>query len=192
MRIVAAGIVCLVLAGAVDAGEWHVDKKAKDNKVTFTSEVVALTFEGTTDKVDGYIYWEGETLFEKKDQLFFEVELNSLDSGIGKRDRDMRNVLDTKKWPKAVFKGEVASHSAIDSSVTAYRVVAKGTFSIHGVDKKIEVPGTIVVGAEHSQLEADFVIKLDDYDIEAPSLAAFIKVSQEVPVHLSLRMKHVK
>lgn len=191
-RAVLSCLLCGLWAVGAGAGEWHVDKKAKNNEVVFTSEVIALTFEGKTDKVDGYIYWEGEELFEEKDQLFFSVELNSLDTGIGKRDRDMRNVLDTKKWPKAIFKGEIASHTAIDSSVTAYRVKAKGKFSVHGVERDIEVPGTIVVGDGVSRVEAEFVIRLEDYKIEAPSLAAFVKVSEEVPIRVAFDLKHVK
>ena len=56
-----------------------------------------------------------------KDQLHFEVDLASFDTGIGKRDRDMRQVLDTEQWPKAVYKGEIAEHTAVDSTVVAYR-----------------------------------------------------------------------
>ena len=111
---------------AVHGGEWHVDEKAEGNQVAFTSKVVALTFTGTTDKIDGFIYWEGDSLFAAKDQLHFEVDLASFDTGIGKRDRDMRQVLDTEQWPKAVYKGEIAEHAAVDSTVVAYRIKTKG------------------------------------------------------------------
>ena len=73
--------------------------------------MVALAFTGTTDKIDGFIYWEGEPIFAAKDQLHFEVDLASFDTGIGKRDRDMRQVLDTDQWPKAVYKGKIAEHA---------------------------------------------------------------------------------
>lgn len=182
----------LLAVGTAGAGEWQVDKKAKGNLVKFTSEVVALTFDGTTDKVDGFIYWEGEKIFEKKSQLRFEVDLNSLDTGIGKRDRDMRNVLKTDKHPKAVFVGRITSHAPMDTSVTAYRVKAKGKFSIHGVEKDIEIPGVVFVEEGRSKVQTDFTIRLEDYNIEAPSLAAFVKVNEEVAVHATVHMKHKK
>ena len=177
---------------AVHGGEWHIDTKAEGNQVAFTSKVVALTFTGTTDKIDGFIYWEGDSLFAAKDQLHFEVELASFDTGIGKRDRDMRQVLDTDQWPKAVYKGVIAEHAAVDSTGVAYRVKTKGILSLHGVDRALEVPGTVVVEAGRSKVEAAFTLKLADYHIEAPSLAAFIKVSEEIAVEVSFYLKHVR
>ena len=186
--------ICLLICAplAVHGGEWHVDKKAEGNQVAFTSKVVALTFTGTTDKIDGFIYWEGESLFAAKDQLHFEVDLASFDTGIGKRDRDMRQVLDTDQWPKAVYKGEIAEHTAVDSTVVVYRVKTKGILSLHGVDRAVEVPGIVVVEEGRSKVEAAFTIKLADYNIEAPSLAAFVKVSQEIAVEISFYLKHVQ
>jgi len=173
------------------AGEWHVDKTATNNRVEFTSEVVALTFGGMTDKIDGYLYWEGEELFEKRSQFLFEVELASLYTGIGKRDRDMREVLDTKTWPKAVFKGKITS-ALQDSVAQHYTAIAGGIFTIHGVSKKMDVPVRVVLGKDQSTIAADFVVRLEDHHIEAPSLIAFVKVSEEVAVSVLFEMKHIK
>ena len=189
-KILSIATVCL-LAVSVQAGEWHVDKKVKDNQVKFTSEVVALTFDGTTDKVDGYIYWEGDTLFEKKNQFVFEVELASFDTGIGKRNRDMRDVLGTKKWPKAIFKGEIINHKP-DSTAHSYVATAKGFFSMHGVEKSMEVPANIVIGSGYSKITSNFTVRLEDHNIEAPSLAAFVKVSEDVAVSVHFTMQHIQ
>ena len=189
-KILSIATVCL-LAVSVQAGEWHVDKKVKDNQVKFTSEVVALTFDGTTDKVDGYIYWEGDTLFEKKNQFVFEVELASFDTGIGKRNRDMRDVLGTKQWPKAIFKGEIINHKP-DSTAHSYVATAKGFFSMHGVEKSMEVPANIVIGSGYSKITSNFTVRLEDHNIEAPSLAAFVKVSEDVAVSVHFTMQHIQ
>lgn len=182
----------LCQAAAAYAGEWQVDKKAEGNQVKFTSEVAGFSFEGTTDKIDGFIYWEGEELFAEKDQLLFEVELNSLDTGIGKRDRDMRKVLGTDKWPKAVFRGEIVHHAPLDSTVTAYRVRARGRMSLHGVEREMEVPATLILEEGRSRILSSFTLRLEDFKIEAPSLVAFIKVNQEIAIAVSFTMKHVR
>ena len=57
-------LICSPLA--VHGGEWHVDKKAEGNQVAFTSKVVALTFTGTTDKIDGFIHWEGDSILRPR------------------------------------------------------------------------------------------------------------------------------
>ena len=141
-----------------------------------------------TDQIDGFIYWEGDSLSVEKSQLHFEVDLASFDSGIGKRDRDMREVLGTDRWPKAVYKGEITELAAVDSSVTAFRVETRGTLSLHGVEREIGVPGLVVVEGERSRVEAAFSLKLADYDIEAPSLAAFVKVSQRIQLEVSVSL----
>ncbi|MBM3262486.1 MAG: hypothetical protein FJY97_03550 [candidate division Zixibacteria bacterium] len=76
MIIIASTIVLLCSVQILFAGEAHVDKQAK-NKVVFTSEVVALTFSGITDRIDGYLYWEGDLLFQRNTQFRFEVDLNT-------------------------------------------------------------------------------------------------------------------
>ena len=88
------------------AGEWHIDKKA-ENKVKFTSKVVVLEFEGVTDQIDGYLFWDGEELVTTNSQVLFEVDLNTVETGNGKRDRDMRDVLKTSEWQYTSFKGEI-------------------------------------------------------------------------------------
>ena len=189
MRWLLPLLICLPLA--VRGGEWQVDQKARDNQVKFTSRVTAFTFSGVTDQIDGFLYWEGDSLFAQKAQFHFEVNLAGFDTGIGKRDRDMREVLDTDKWSRAVYKGEIAEHPAVDSTVTAYRVKTKGTLSLHGIDRAIEVPGTVVVEEGRSRVEAAFTLKLADYEIEAPSLAAFVKVSQEIALEVLVYLKHL-
>ena len=186
MRGLLAFLICLPLAA--EGGEWHVDRKARGNQVRYTSRVAAFTFSGATDQVDGFIYWEGDSLFAENSQLHFEVDLADFDSGLGKRDRDMREVLDTDQWPKAVYKGEITELAVVDSSVAAFRVETRGTLSLHGVEREIGVPGLVVVQGERSKVEAAFSLKLADYGIEAPSLAAFVKVSQEIDLEVSVSL----
>ena len=184
MRGFLAFLICLPLA--VEGGEWHVDRKADGNQVKYISTVAVFSFSGATDEIDGFIYWEGDSLSVEKSQLHFEVDLASFDSGIGKRDRDMREVLDTDRWPKAVYKGEITELAVVDSSVTAFRVETRGTLSLHGAEGEIGVPGLVVVEGDRSRVEAAFSLKLADYGIEAPSLAAFVKVSQRIQLEISV------
>ena len=184
-------LLCLPLA--VHGVEWQVDKTAGDNQVKFTSKVAGFAFSGVTGRIDGFIYRKEAPVLEPGNQLHFEVDLASFATGIGKRDRDMREVLDTDRWPKAVYKGEITGHAAVDSSVAAHRLETRGTLSLHGVDRAVEVPGTLVAAGEgRSRIEAAFVLKLADYRIEAPSLAAFLKVSQEIAVEVRFHLKQVQ
>ncbi len=171
--------------------EWHVDE-GKDNLVKFTSEVVILTFYGITDQIDEYLYWQGERLFEENSQFHFEVNLNSLDSGNGKRDRDMRKVLNTEQWPYAIYEGTIADVEKIDSSVASYRVRTSGTMFIHGVEKKIDTDAVLSFQQKHINIRSTFAINLSDYDINAPFLAAFVKVSDRIQLEVDFYLKKVR
>ena len=184
-------IIILTVMAFAQPHEWHVDKNAK-NLVKFTSEVVVLTFDGVTDNIDGYIYWEGETHFEKNTQMLFEVDLNTLDTGNGKRDRDMRDVLETDQWQMTRFAGEISGFEKIDSTVLAYNVAASGKIHIHGKEKALEAPGVITIDGGKMHVVCNFSVFLKDFDIEAPTLAAFVKVNEEIKLHLDFYLKNVK
>ncbi len=185
------GILIIILGGGLRAEEWHVKKDAV-NLVKFTSEVVVLSFNGITNDIDGFIYWEGDSAFADNNQMHFEVDLNTLDTGIGKRDRDMRDVLETDKWPLATFEGGVIRAEKIDTTVTAYRVVARGQMFIHGVAQELEVPGRVTLEPNGlMRIVSDFTLRLSDYRIKAPSLAAFVKVSNEIELHLDFFLERV-
>ena len=117
--------------------------------------------------------------FLKAANFSFVVEMSTFDTGIRKRDHDMRIVLNTRKWPQANFKGIIADIMPDTSAADTYNAMAQGVFSLHGIEKSVEIPATITVGDSTAYIGADFTIKLQDYKIEAPSLAAFIKVSQK-------------
>ena len=80
----------------------NVDKSA-ENMVKFISDAPIEDFEGVTSSIDGYLFWEGDDLLNQS-ELYFEVDLNTVDTGIGLRNRHMReNYLHTDKFPKTHF-----------------------------------------------------------------------------------------
>ncbi len=190
-------IALLLVAGTMhaDAAEWHVDKKGSNN-VTFTSEVVTFSFEGTNDKVDGYLYWEGPGLFEGKPQVLFQVEVSAFDTGIGKRDSDLRDVLSAQTHPLTTYKGAIIGHAPIaDSSgrpTGQQRVQTRGTLTLAGVQRTVDIDGIVSVADSSATLHAEFYFRLADYQIEAPSLAAFVKVSERIDIAVDLTLKRVK
>jgi polyisoprenoid-binding protein YceI len=186
-------IFVLILLGfpfLVNAEEWHV-KKSNENLVKFTSSTPVLDFDGITNKIDGYIYWEGDKIFSNNNEIYFEVDLNSVETGIGKRDRDMReDVLETDKWPKTSFRGNII---AVDTNISSnlYTVTSKGDIFIHGHTKELVIKANISVDGDIMNVTCDFSVFLKDYKIEAPSLLAFIKVAEEIKLHLDFQLSKI-
>lgn len=181
-------ILFLLISSSIFADEWHVIKDS-NNLVRFTSSTIILDFDGTTNNIDGYIYWEGKEIFSGKNEIYFEVDLNTVKTGNGKRDRDMReDVLETEKWPITYFKGSFIKVEKKDNQ-NIYSVKILGKMFVHGVEKEIEIPGEIKIEDGVMTVESKFSIYLNDYDIEAPSLLAFIKVAEEIRLKLNFKLK---
>jgi len=157
--------------------------------VKFTSSTWALTFDGVTDRIDGYIYYEDENFISSDNELYFEVDLNSIDTGIGKRNRDMReDYLETDKWPFTHFKGSFQKLKQIDSTVTAFDAVVSGKMFIHGVENEIEIPGLLIVENGRLHVKAKFIVLLTDYNIEIPQLM-ILKLDNEIFLTLDFYLK---
>lgn len=88
------------------------------------------------------------------------------------------NYLESDKFPEAHFKGKISGYSPGQSESAA---VAEGEMTIHGVTKKISVPGKILRSGSTLRMEAVFDVALVDYDIEIPKLM-FQKIAEKVAV----------
>ena len=181
-------IICLFLVSISITGEYQVDKE-QENLVKFISDAPMEDFEGITDKIDGYIFWEGDDLLNKS-EMYFEVDLNSLDTGIGLRNRHMReNYLHTDQFPFTHFTGKLTTAEMVKEG--EYSVTAEGTMFIHGVEKQLTVNGTILEVENGYRIQAKFVAPLTEYNIEVPQLM-FFKIDEDMQLELDYFVKQVK
>ena len=161
--------------------EYQVDK-SKRNLVKFISEAPIENFEGVTDNIDGYIYWEGENFTDKSD-IYLEVDLRTIDTGIGLRNRHMRdNYLHTDKYPTAQFKGKIISADKL--SDYQYNLSVEGEMKIHGVSKPLKLNGLMNKTTDGYFIKTNFEVKLSDYNIEIPKLM-FMKINEVIKLELN-------
>jgi polyisoprenoid-binding protein YceI len=190
-KVILSLILLFILPTLTFSEEWHI-KKSDDNLVKFISSTSLLDFEGVTNKIDGYIYWEGEKIFGANNELYFEVDLNTVETGIGKRDRDMReDVLETDKWPKTSFRGKIQNVYVIDTNSKHFRISSLGNMFIHGHNKELEIEALIKIDDGVMNITCNFSVYLNDYEIEAPSLLAFIKVAEEIKLQLNIQLEKI-
>jgi polyisoprenoid-binding protein YceI len=152
--------------------------------VNFLSKAPLSEFNGVSDKLHGYIDLS-------KNVLDFYVDLNTLETGIGLRDKHMRdNYLETKKFPFAEFTGKMTSVPSLTTG-SASSVIAVGKFKIHGVEKEVEVRGKLVKNSTGElELAAEFDILLSDYDIPVPTLVFYeLAEKQFVTIQAILKPK---
>ncbi len=190
--LLTACLTVLAAAALSRASEYQVDRTA-ENSVVFISDAPIEDFEGTTDRIDGYVLFDGDSLDPQinldSSEVYFEVDLASLDTGIGLRNRHMReNYLETDQYPYATYAGriEAIESCAGDSCV----IVSSGTMTIHGTAQAIELRCITRRTAVGYRVESEFVVKLPDYKIEVPSLM-FMKISEEIALRLDFALARV-
>ena len=170
------------------AGEYHVDK-SKTNLVKFISDAPLEDFEGVTDNIDGYMFWEADDTLGTS-EIYFEVDLNTVDTGIGLRNRHMReNYLHTDKHPKTYFKGNMDKISSKQNGML--NVTANGVMFIHGVEQKKTVEAQLVPTEHGYQISTKFIVALPDYDIEIPQLM-FMKINEDIQLELEFYLKKIE
>lgn len=175
--------------GAVAAQEFDIDVTAP-RRVRFVSRAAIEEFEGVTEKIDGYVMLpDGLRSGALGDEagFHFEVDLASLDTGIGLRNRHMReNYLETERYPYATFEGRLLRAEAAAGG--AFRVTASGTLEIHGTRKALEV--TCDVGADGAgyRVRCAWPVRLPDHGIAIPRLM-FLKINEEVQLEVDFAVR---
>jgi polyisoprenoid-binding protein YceI len=162
------GGVCELSSGQVFATET--------GHVEFTSSVPLHTFTGQSDRLVGVISLADST-------VDFYVDLETLDTGNGKRDKDMRQTLETERFPFAEFFGKLVSPFD-PAGEGSQSVRARGEFKVHGVARTVEIEGTLEADGGALHLTAAWELQLTDYDIVPPSLLV-IKVDEVQRIRLA-------
>jgi polyisoprenoid-binding protein YceI len=174
----------LALPLAVVGQEYHVDL-GRENEVRFLSDAPIEDFDGVTDRIDGYLVLPRDEVGNadlSATEFYFEVDLASLDTGIGLRNRHMRdNYLETEKFPYAKYTGRIEHLQEEEDGRFSSRIA--GVFSVHGVERQrvIECSGELV--AQSVRVSCEFEVRLTDHDISVPRLM-FLKINEVIDVHI--------
>jgi len=182
-------ILALVAPAIITAGEYHV-AKGDENKVVFYSDAPLEDIEGVTSNIDGFVYFPGDKLLADGDysgsEFHFEVKLTTIDTGIGLRNRHMReSYLETDQFPYASYAGVI--DSVANAGNDAFLVYSSGKFKVHGIVNDLILKIEAHEGEGGFLVSTDFELNLNDYEIEVPKLM-FMKVSEIVEVKLELKL----
>jgi hypothetical protein len=79
------------------------------------------------------------------------------------------NYVESDKYPKATFSGQISGMNATDYSTPGeYRVEVQGKMSIHGVTREVSTDGTIEVQDKGISAKTEFLLNPEDYGIKIP------------------------
>ncbi len=92
------------------------------------------------------------------------------------------NYMESTKYPKSTFSGKINEKTDLTKD-GVYRVSCSGLLYIHGVEKRITVPGVFEVKNGQVNLKASFPILLDDYNIKRPNIV-IEKIAEQIEIKI--------
>lgn len=165
-------------------------------EVEFLSKATLESFTGRTDRIRGHIRCDPDALTDSI-SVFVEVDLASLETGMGLRDKHMReNHLETDQYPHAVFRGArilpgappALPAGAAGAPGPPVEIPIAGEFALHGVRRPVEVTARVTRlgdGTRALAIECAFEVKLADHRIDRPRFL-MMKVSDTQRITLRL------
>ncbi len=151
-----------------------------DGTVKFYADVPLHDFTGTSNELTGQIDLDDGT-------VEFFVEIATLDTGNGKRNRDMLKTFDTENHPRITFTGVI--EGTVDmSSTTAQPVTAVGQLAMRGVSQDVRVDGTLQPSDSGLLLRASWIVNMKDYRVKPPRIL-FVKVKDEQDIEIEALLR---
>jgi polyisoprenoid-binding protein YceI len=146
----------------------------------FTSKVPLHTFKGTSENLTGLINLEDQT-------VDFYLDLETLETGNAKRDKDMLITLETDVYPFAEFYGSLSSPFDLSNRNTQ-NVTVNGVFTMHGISKEVQISGSLQPVSDGLLLTANWVLNLAEYNIKPPRLL-ILKVDDNQEIEINILLK---
>lgn len=95
------------------------------------------------------------------------------------------NYLESNKFPKASFKGNISEQNKIDYSKNGTHTVnVTGDLTIHGVTQKVSATGTISIKSGAVSAVSKFKVKLADYKISIPGVVKD-QIAETIDINVS-------
>ena len=138
---------------------------SKDGRIAFESSTPIENIEAVNQKAtcildtqSGKLEWALLVKAFQFDKALMQVHFNE-------------NYMDSKTYPKSIFKGRIVNLDDIDfNKEGSIPVTVEGDLSIHGVTQKIRTEGNLILGDSKIIAEASFDIEPEDYEIKIPAV----------------------
>jgi len=160
-----------VPSGRVESGTLGFDGRATLGDFVGTTKVVSGQITGGADisAVRGWV----------------EAPVRTLTTGNGKRDKDLNKSLESNKYPNIRF--ELSGITPSEGTADSVAAVLHGALVIHGVTRKVDLPGTVQFGGAKARVRSDFPLRLKDYRIGGLSkMLGVLKMYDDIEVHVDL------
>ena len=150
--------------------------------LSFDGHATVGDFTGTTTTVTGEMTG-GESLAAVRGWV--ESPVKTLDTGEGKRDKDLNKSMESKKYPTMRF--ELTGVNAEGTSTDSVTAQLQGKLTLHGVTREVTLPGRVWRAGDALRLRSDFPLDLGDYEIGGlTKMLGMLRMQEGIEVHVDL------
>jgi len=187
-RARATGLSLMLLAAWVGGGTAQTATSrpipagtAAEGTLSFDGRANVGDFTGTTSTLSGSMTG-GADLGAVRGWV--EAPVATLKTGKDRRDRDLLKSMEADKYPTIRFDLESVVPAAPADSLP---ITLKGRLTIHGVEREVELPGTLVLTADRARVRSDFPLNLKDYKIGGLSkMMGMLRMYEDIKVHVDV------
>lgn len=157
---------------------------------TYITRNAYVKFFGSTplENIEAVSNQASSVLDVAKTEVAFQVLLNSFTFEKAlMQEHFNENYVESEKYPKCVYRGKIVGEVNYAKPGT-YKVTLKGKMNLHGVEKELEVPATIIVEKDAIKLSSEFKMVPEDYNIAIPG-AVRDKIAKEMAVTVKAAYK---
>nr|WP_315151704.1 YceI family protein [uncultured Flavobacterium sp.] len=98
------------------------------------------------------------------------------------------NYIESDQYPKAIFKGKIDGFDANGLNANPKNFIIKGTLTLHGKSKDINISAKINRSAAGIHLVSDFSVNAGDFNIAIPTIVKN-KVSNKISIRIDALLK---
>ncbi|MDA9820366.1 YceI family protein [Salibacteraceae bacterium] len=170
-------LTLILLSSSLFAQVW----KSSENKVHFFSEAPLENIEATNTTSIALYNEENKQLAIVIPIKGFKFEKELMEEHFNE------NYMESEKFKNGKFKGTLDGDIDFSKDGT-YETTATGILTIHGVEQKRTIKGTLIVKKGTLQMQSKFQIKLEDHDIEIPKIV-FSNIAEVIDVTCDFSFK---
>ena len=154
---------------------------SENSSVHLFSKTVLENIDAKTDKASFAINISSGKIFVRIPIKSFKFEKKLMQEHFNE------NYMESEKYPNAEFSGWIQNKPDLSVNGT-YQIAMKGTMTIHGVKKEVELPVTIVVTKDKIVGKSNFMVKCVDYKIEIPKIVVK-NIAEEIEINVNAELK---
>ncbi len=166
-------VFILIISSSIAAFSQEKIYSTKSGSISINANTPLETIEATNSQTLS-------KLSDKSGQLIFMLLIKGFTfKNALMKEHFNENYMESSKFPKADFKGNIINLSDVNFTKDgAYNIKVEGILTIHGVSKKLNTTGIIVVEKGTLKSSASFKIKVRDYGIAGKYIGD--KIAEEV------------